>query len=53
MNSELLALIETFDAAKECPPSKVEEGFRLKALYQARLRDFLERYPTLCCLERV
>jgi len=43
MNPELLALIETLDAIKESPPTKPEEGLRLKAIYESQLHKVLER----------
>jgi len=43
MNPELLALIEILDAIKESPPTKPEEGLRLKASYESQLDKVLER----------
>ena len=47
MNAELLALIEALDAVKQCPPTKLEEDMRLKAIYASRLAAILERNPNL------
>jgi len=47
MNAELLALVQALDAVKESPPTRPEEGLRLKEIYESRLGDVLERHPGL------
>jgi len=47
MNAELLALIEAFDTWKESRPLETENELRLRAIYQSRLDDALERHKNL------
>jgi hypothetical protein len=44
MNAELEALIRAYDVAKQTPGA---EGKRLRAIFQARMDDTLEKHPNL------